>query len=437
MAESLGTVKSGTYGAADLFTEQRKYDKDKSKQFIWRERGFAKMISMLVTKFPKYEATDRQPKHFEDGYTQSEFTMTKDSFTTGEVSFQISEAEAKLIRVGDLLRVAGGTGATWVNKTGTFGAVTVTYGSRSATYTEEEVVRVTAKSAVGATDAGTVDLTVTRGIGGETVTSAPNIVSGTKLTKLLNATEDGGESPDSISQNAVVVNNVLQEFREPYEQTEIAMATDIFGENEWQRKARRARKDNARAMTRTLISGKMDMFTGSDNEDIGTTGGIEEWIPNDAEHRIDWGGAVVSSSLFNTNGQAVFAYGNEEKYLVCGRGLAGKVGNAFQDRMRFNQTLSNDIGFDVSTIGLSGGGTVHVMAEFEMEKLGKSNEGFFVDFPYLGYMYLKGLDLYINKGKGGTGLQSNSATKLKHEIRGVIGWRRTFKDTFFSMWNVG
>src|SRR5258706_15637229 len=77
MPEVLGPVKQGVYGVADLFTEQRKYDKDKSKFFVWRERGFASMVNVLITALPKVSVSDPEPKHFEDGYRHLKFPLTE------------------------------------------------------------------------------------------------------------------------------------------------------------------------------------------------------------------------------------------------------------------------------------------------------------------------------------------------------------------------
>jgi len=444
VAEALGTVKTGMYGVIDLFTEQRKYDKDKSKFFIWRERGYAVLAHYLVTKLPKWEAADPEPRHFEDGYRQFEFTMTAASSSSSgalEDEFQLSNADAAQLQVNDLLKVQGGgplgteanwTGITYSDAVHTTG--TITYGARSELLPTEEIVEVLSKGTPGGTD--TV-ITVRRGVGATTPTTPPNIVTASKLWHTGESSEEGADSRTSFSQNPVVVNNFIQDFRVPYEMGDISQATDIFGENEWQRKARNARRDFARRLERSFLGGRMDRKAGVGGQYHWYNGGIDEFIPKDTDHRINLGKPLTQTNL-NTVLKGVFFFGSMEKLGICGHGFLTKLENACADKLRYNEKLSNDLGLDggIHSYTCAGGGVVHFMADFEMSQTGKDDECYFADAMYLRYMYMKGLDIYINKGRDGKGLQTNGETKTKHEIRGVCGLKRTFADSHFHLYGL-
>ena len=431
MPAALGTVKTGTFGVVDLYTEQRKYDKDKSKFFIWRERGHAALVHTLITKMAKAEATDPEPKHFEDGYRKFEFAMTAASTSSGgalEDIISLATADADQLQTGDLLTVDAGSASIWCN----IASSVITYGARSTTYTTREVIEVISKGAPGG---GNVLITVRRGVGATTPTTPPDIPTTTKVWHTGEASEDGAGSRTSFSQNPVVVNNYIEIMRIPYEITDITQAVDIFGENEWQRKARNARRDFARRCERGFINGHMDRKSGTGGQYVWYTGGVDEWIPNDAAHRINLGKPLTQTNL-NSALVDVFLTGSEEKLGLCGYGFLGKLGNAMADKLRYNEGLSNDLGLAVNDFTTSGGGVVHFVPDFEMSQTNMHNEAFFLDINYLKYMYLKGNDIHINKGKDGKGLQANDETKTKHEIYGVIGLKRTFADSHFQMYGL-
>lgn len=425
MAEALGTPKTGMFGVVDLFTEQRKYDKDKSKFFIWRERGHASLVHALITKLNKVGVGDPEPKHFEDGYRKYEFTSTVITIAgNNHTIITLDSGEAAQLQAGDMLSVQGyymGINATT--------KAPISWGTtRSATAASREVIEVLSVDSV----AGTI--TVRRGVG-STGAGAIAIASGTKFHHNGDASEDGSGSRTSFSQQPVVVNNYIQEFKVPYEITDIAAKTDIFGENEWQRKARNARRDFARRLDRAFVYGRMDKKTGANNQNVWYTGGIDEWIPNDTDHRIS-AGRPLSSTYFNTVLKGSFMYGSEEKYGLCGYGFITLLANSAADKLRYNQGMSDDLGFDVHTFTASGGGKLHLLPDFELSMTGADNEIYILDLNYLQYMYIQGMDIHIDKGKDGKGLQANDEEKTKHQIKGVIGLKRTFRDAHFQLYNV-
>jgi len=424
-------VTTGIFGTADLFTEQRKYDKDKSKFFVWKERGHAQFTHVLITKIKKVEVSDPQPKHFEDGYRGFEFTANGDSAgALGSLSHNLTLSTTSGMVAGQLYKVqsavTGNNGWTKPVAPSNIAALTDFWAgvdvARGTTYTSEEVIRVTAI-------VSSTVVTIRRAIGADTIgggVTPPTIKSTTKLWHIGETAVEGSDSPSSFSQNPTVVNNVVEDFRVSYEITDIAEKIDVFGENEWQRKARNARKDFARRIERAFIAGRMYVDKdGTSNQNIYHTGGIDQWIPS--ANRIN-AGRSISQTYMNTVLKDVFMNGSEDKIGLCGYGYMTLLGNACADKIRYNEGLSNDLGIEVNSFTASGGGTVHFIPDFEMSKMGQDNECYYADINYLAYMFMNGLDIYINKGPNGNGVQGNGETKKKHEIRGVIGLKRTFQD---------
>ncbi len=439
MPEALGTLKQGVYGVTDLFTDQRKYDKDKSKFFVWRERGFASMVHVLITALPKVAVSDPEPKHFEDGYRPLKIDLT--GLTIAAPSGSAPESVVITYTTGG---TTPGTdvsnfqvGQTWENSTifmsavvGTTTTFSLTRGISGAnSYFRHEVMMVSA------VNTATGDVTFRRHIGVATRVGT-TVAPATTHTLYLHAIAgtDGGGSPVSFSQNPVVVNNFVEIFKEPYEITDTTQKTDIFGENEWQRKARNARRNFARQMERAFLAGHKDSF--SDNGELKWfMGGIEEWIPEDTDHRINFG-TPPTATILNTNLKAVFDFGSEEKWGFAGAGALTKIGNAFADGLRFNDSLSKSIGMDVHDFKQSTGGTIHLVYDYEMSQTNKDNEVFIADIKYLNYMYLEGEDIHIDKGKTGTGLQGTDEKKTKHQIYGTIGMKRTFRDSHYHLYGL-
>lgn len=434
MPEALGTVVRGMYGTSDIFTEQRKYDKDKSKQFIWRERGYASLAHALVTMLPKVAVSDPEPKHFEDGYrifkvALTGLTIAAPSGSAPElvtITFSTSSSSAQFVGLFVV-------GQKWENEL-IFMSNTLnpTFNlTRSATYGKREIMQVTS------VNVGTGDVIFRRHIGTDTrlgTTVAPATTHTLHLHNIASA--EGSGSPIPSAQNPVVVNNFIEIFKEPYEQTEVAMKTDIFGENEWQRKARNARRNFARQIDRAFIGGHqykiaVDATTG---KPLWFTGGAEEWVPEDTEHRIDVAKPPTATHM-NTLLKNVFMYGSSEKWFLLGYGAVTKISNAMVDHIRMNNGLSDLLALDVFDIQTAGGGMVHMLPSYEMSVTGKDDEGLVLDLQYLKYMYLQGSDIAVDKGPGGKGLQSNDAKTTIHQIYGTVGLRRTFRDSHFQLYN--
>lgn len=430
MAEALGTVVPGVYGVSDLFVEQRKYDKDKSKFFIWRERGFAPMVHVLISAIKKETVTDPEPKHFEDGYRTFSIPLTgltisalsgtapelrTITFTADQVkNFALGQVwENPLIYVSDI-----------VGTTTTFSRTRGIAAPNSYFKTEKmEVITISGN-----------DVTFRRHIGVDAVVGV-SVAPATTDTLYLHAVAltDGAGPTTSFAQNPVVVNNFVQVFGEPYEITDIAESTNIFGENTWQARARAARKNFARQIERAYLSGAK--YSRSDGgETKWFTGGLHEWVPEDVEHRINLGSKAPTMTYLNTTLKDVFLTGSSEKWGFCGYSALTKIGNTMADHIRYNDKLSETIGLPVKSFETSAGGILHLVADYEMSQTAKDDEMLIADISYLAYMYMQGKDISIDKGKEGTGLQQKGEKKTKHQIYGVIGLMRKFRDSHFHLY---
>lgn len=438
MPELLGNVVGGVFGTSDIFTDQRKYDKDKSKFFVWRERGFAPMVHVLITALDKVTVSDPEPKHFEDGYRTLAVPLT--GLTISALSGTAPEFRDITFTTGDptAANYVGNfqVGQVWENShifMSNTANPTFNLTRSQTVYNKHETMEVTA------VNASTGVVTFRRHLGTDTQLGT-SVAPATTHTLYLHAiaSTDGAGAPTSFSQNPVVVNNYIQDFKEPYEITDIAAATDIFGENEWQRKARNARRNFDRQLERAFLGGHMYKRTdAANNQQKWFTGGAEEWVPLDTDHQITFNSLPPTLTLMNTNLKTVFFYGSQEKWGFCGYGALTKVSNAAADKIRYNDVMSKNIGLEVNDFTTAAGGVLHLVPDFEMSQTNKDNEIFVVDIAYMKYMYMQGKDIHIDKGKNGTGLQTNDETKTKHQIRGTLGAKRTFKDSHFHLYDLG
>lgn len=437
MAEALGTTKAGIFGATDIFVDQRKYDKDKSNFFIWRERGFAAMINLLITSMKKVTVSDPEPKHFEDGYRPLSIALTTTTIAASSgsapctvvITFPTDSTTYPSTAVSNFV-----VGQEWENDTiyqsDTDVSHTFSLTWSATVYYSREVMLVTA------VDYSTGAVTFRRHIGTDThyPLATPTDVEPLTTHKLLlhsTAITDGAGAPQSFNQNPVVVNNYIQKFREPYEITNIAQKTDIFGENEWQRKARNARRNFTRQLIRAAISGRMYKFADSTGELKWMTGGFQPWMPADATHRYLFTTPPTLPAI-NSAAEQVFNYGSPEKWAFAGPGAMTKISNNLAPYLRFNEELSKNLGMDVHDLTSAGGGKLHLMQEYELGQTGRNNHVLIMDKPYFMYMYMNGEDIRVNKGPNGTGLQLPDEDKTKNEITGTLGFKRTYKDTHFE-----
>lgn len=442
MPQALGTFKQGTYGVNDLFTEQRKNDKDKSKFFVWRERGYASMVHVLITALPKVSVSDPEPKHFEDGYRSLAIPLTGQTIvgtagtapavltitfdTTTVQNFQVNQ-----VWENGSIYMTTNQAVTAVTTSLLRGLDPNSTGDAANTYFRRENMSVLT------VNTGSGQVTFRRHIGADTfLGGASNPAVATTMTLYLHSTAntDGSGSPASFSQNPVVVNNFVQIFKEPYEITDVTQKTDIFGENEWQRKARNARRNFARQLERAFLDGIQYKYSDA-GEWKWFTGGINEFIPEDSDHRVNFN-AVPTVTNLNTKLKPVFDFGSGEKWGFCGYGAITKVGNAMADGLRFNDKLSTSLALEVRDIVQTAGGVIHLVPDYEMSQMNKDTEILIADISYTQYMYLEGEDIKIDKGKNGTGLQLPDQKKTIHQIYGTVGMKRSFADTHYHFYNL-
>jgi hypothetical protein len=409
-------IIQGTYGVVDIFIEQRKYDKDKAKFFIWKERGYAPLTSVLITHLPKVKVGDPEPRHFEVEYDRMTFNTISAGSSQSPTIVKLDDPElVKLLPVGSLLKVDG----LYFN--GSEYATTW-----SPTNPTEEVIEVLGVDFTNGT------LTVRRGIGFDNLPGTIPVIRDRTITLIGNVYEDGSKAPQSVSQNPVVVSNYLQFFRQAYEITDLANRVDIFGENELQRKGRWARRRLARAIEHAFFFGRMYKRIGENGQMKYYTGGVDEFIPNDAEHRVQLNRADLSVSYLNEKFKNVFLWGSSnEKYVFCGMSFMTAIANVFVNQLRVNDELQQRFGLNFKTIEITGAGALHFIPSIELELAGRGNDAYILDINYLQYMYIEGKDIHLNTGRDGKGLQANDEEKIKYEIQGWIGLKRSFREAHY------
>lgn len=163
-----------------------------------------------------------------------------------------------------------------------------------AYFRDKDIVRVTTTGeVVRVTSVSTDTLTVVRGIGS---TSATTAATGAEMIIIGNAEAQGGTLGVRAVTERVHQYNYTQIFRHPYSFTNTLKASKLYGqENAIAFERRKKAVEHKRAIEYALYSGVRDnQAFASDTEPTGIMGGLEDYLSTNIH---DAGGALTSSEL--------------------------------------------------------------------------------------------------------------------------------------------
>jgi hypothetical protein len=421
-ANDQNAIISGTYQYGNVPAALFKYDKDKdyAGMVVYIQRQIAALTYLIRERLPRQQVESHEP-------TLPEVTERKYKFylySAGPAgqsavmseTWVLADDDAAALQKNDFFQVDGvyfnGT-ATW---TATFAAVSG----------PKEVVQITDVGAAGSSSAGYTKVTVTRGIGGNGTGTPLQVQTTYALILMTSAVGEGSRSRKSVGKNLATVTNYVQLFREPYEATDFEMDEDLFYKE-------RPEQINANLASLLLMKKIEFTFWGgiktktvdtTTGKTLYTTGGIIPFIPQDADHQINFGGVLTSTGLNSLFKNVFLLGGSTEKWLFCGYSFLTQLDNAFDNKIRLNEPAVERYGIAIKTIETSVGGVIHIVPSFALTEMGYDYEAFILDFgtsdtPYLQYMYME--DIYINTGRDGKGIQANDEFIRKEEFVGKIG----------------
>lgn len=136
--------------------------------------------------------------------------------------------------------------------------------------------------------------TARRGVGG---TSASTIANDVYLTKIGSAYAEGTSAPTATSRNPIKYNNYTQIFKDSYELTGTADATEARTGSAWSNDKKRKMFDHSRDIEWSMLFGRKAETTGSNGKPKRFMGGMREFVP--ATNVTVFGAAVTMNSFMD------------------------------------------------------------------------------------------------------------------------------------------
>lgn len=258
------------------------------------------------------------------------------------------------------------------------------YNTRSA-----EVVRIVSMSEANAT--------VIRGVG----STAATIKVTDELIRIGSAAEEGANDKAAKSRNPTEVSNYTQIFREPYDQTATALATqNRTSPRDWDRAGNHAGIEHAKDIEYAAMLGRPSINTSGTNPRR-TTGGFKHFA---TQNITDVGGEMTEQEFWSAAATA-FRYGSSKKLLLCAAAVTSIITQYPRSKVIVTQPdASATYGIHLVQLITPHGKVLNVVTHWLMEGVELSKQAWIVDLVNTGYKYLNG-------GEG------NRDTHVKHNIQ--------------------
>jgi hypothetical protein len=234
--------------------------------------------------------------------------------------------------------------------------------------------------------------TVSRGAGGTTAASIGNDVY---LTLIGSAYAEGTDAPQAVSRNPLKFYNYTQIFKDAYELTGTAEATDARTGDPWSNDKKRKHFDHSRDIEMGILFGRKAETTGANGKPKRFMGGLREFIPstNVTVFSADATAATLSDAL-----EPVFNFdlgGGDTRIAFMGNAARTWIGRVIQSTTGIRMELGSKItqwGIDFQELILPMGRVLmksHPL--LSIHPLYKYS-AFVLDFSTIKYVALKGRD---------------------------------------------
>jgi hypothetical protein len=418
MAQALDTTYEGLTNIAQLTAEQRLYGRtsdilrlvqgNKPAMRVMYNNFKSKGGTAIVTDMEfKYKSEVPRPTLVPIGVASTPDSGAENVFGILNKYAPYIEVGAELICRDLFTRSNGGT-TNWSTTRGTSGA------------TENEVMRVIAKSVAGATY---TTFTVTRNVspahGGTTpgdvtaaggnLTTAMYVIIMPKVQAI--GSNEGtvyGDTPHEETNYCEInfgkwgvprtMENIKQLQNESISARNGRRQLELFWDTvEWRQIFRKK-------VTGVDGQGRQWYTTGALDEYIETAQSGISYTPyigaaNVDNHVIDFQGTYGNVNYQNLNkfGQNKFFWGSMEKWWIMDNKQYTAITNSFDNKIRiiYNQSLSERYGFKINSLDISGGGTFHLVQSDAFSINGMSDLSYIVDFNYFKHCHLQNEDFTI------------------------------------------
>lgn len=234
--------------------------------------------------------------------------------------------------------------------------------------------------------------TVSRGAGG---TSAALIADDRYLLLISSAYAEGTSAPRATSRNPVKFYNYTQIFKDAYELTGTADATEARTGDPWSNDKKRKMFDHARAIELSILFGRKSETTGANGKPIRTMGGLREFIPST---RTTVFGVATTTATFLDALSPVFDMdtdGGDTRIAMAGNQAIMELNKIFSGATNAKMELGSVVkvyGLDLREIILPRGRLLLMSHPLMSQHSIYKKSMFVLDFASIKYVALKGRD---------------------------------------------
>lgn len=234
--------------------------------------------------------------------------------------------------------------------------------------------------------------TVSRGAGG---TSAAAIADNAWLLLIGSAYAEGTSAPRATTRNPVKFLNYTQIFKDAYELTGTADATEARTGDPWSNDKKRKMFDHARAIELSILFGRKSETTGPNGKPRRTMGGLREFIP--ASRTTVFGAATTTSSFLDALAP-VFDFdtdGGDTRIAMAGNTAIMELNKIFSGATNAKMELGSTVkvyGLDLREIILPRGRLLMYSHPLMSQHAIYKSSMFVLDFSSIKYVALKGRD---------------------------------------------
>lgn len=271
--------------------------------------------------------------------------------------------------------------------------------------TTGEVMQATA-------DTTATTLTVTRQIGGGSLTIADNA----KLFVAGFAAAEGATSPTAITFDATVTSNFTQIFRTAFQVSNTLASTTLRTGDKMNEAMTKALKLHMSDIERAMFFGKKVESNGSTASPTRYTGGLTTQLTNAISITSDYAsyggsgaGQMTEAGFDSLLISTIFKYGSKQKIAFVGETVAATLQAIGKDRWK-PTAVEGAYGVNLTQYSTFAGDLmIHLHPQFRQLDHMKSAM-VIVDFPHLVYRYLEGRDTQLLENR-----QAVDADSVKSE----------------------
>jgi len=282
-----------------------------------------------------------------------------------------------------------------------------TFVATTAIYRTYDVIKdETTKEQMLVTGVSGTTITVSRAWG---TTSIGTLTAAEYIVVLGNANGEGYGAPGIKSETETECYNYVQDFRTPFEVTDILQNSELYGGNDLQNERLIHAIEHKVDIERAFLFGERKLDTSTGSSPIRSTGGVLSYISTNVTTMT-----TATEAAFESFCEDAFAYGSSTKLLLASAKLISAL-NYWARGALTTVPKDKTYGIDVKEY-LTGHGTLLVAKHRLLTGSVYGGYGIVLDMDNVKTRVMKNLGTKLR-----TNIQANDETKEKDEYRTVAG----------------